>query len=88
MARFEAARITSGMVRDTGQAADSAQFAASELLLEMVGDERLVRSIRTPVRYQSFTPVTATPAPPLDAHRDAVLAEISTAAALDAEPAT
>ena len=86
--RFAAARITSGVVRDTGQAAESDQFAASELLLEMGADDRVVRSIRTPARYDSFTPAISTPAPTLDADRNSVLGAVSTTGALDPEPAT
>jgi crotonobetainyl-CoA:carnitine CoA-transferase CaiB-like acyl-CoA transferase len=74
MAGFEAARITSGIVRDTGQVIDSAQFEAAGLALDLVDDGgRAVRTIRTPARYDSFTRPAARPAPELDAQRQDVL---------------
>lgn len=72
--RFGAARLTTGEVRDTGQTADSDQFAAAELALEITGDDgRRVRTLRNPARYASLPPRPHTPAPALDEHRDTVL---------------
>lgn len=74
MARFGAARITSGVVRNTGEAAESDQFAASELLVDMSDGARTVRSIRSPARYRSFEMAEPTPSPALDADREEILA--------------
>ncbi|GAA4474969.1 CoA transferase [Rhodococcus olei] len=74
MAAFGRARITSGIVRDTGEVAESEQFASSRLALRMVDDDgREVTAIRSPARYDSFAAARARPAPRLDGHRDAVL---------------
>ncbi|ROO86505.1 crotonobetainyl-CoA:carnitine CoA-transferase CaiB-like acyl-CoA transferase [Actinocorallia herbida] len=74
VARFDAARLTTGEVRDTGQAADSDQFAAAELALEFGGAEgRDVRTLRTPARFASFGPREHARAPQLDGDRDDVL---------------
>ncbi|MFZ0715645.1 CaiB/BaiF CoA transferase family protein [Mycobacterium sp.] len=70
---FESARITSGVVRDTGEVAESDQFAAAGLAVELTGrDGEPVRTIRSPARYGSFGWRPATAAPALDANRAAV----------------
>ncbi|MDX6743889.1 CoA transferase [Actinocorallia sp. A-T 12471] len=74
IARFDAARLTTGEVRDTGQAAESDQFAAAELALEFDHADATVRTLRTPARYASFTPRAHTRAPHLDADRTDILA--------------
>lgn len=82
MKSFGDARITSGVVRDTGEVANSEQFRASELLVEMNSPGRQVRSIRTPVRYDSFEATGRAPAPDLDADREIVFAHVPTASSL------
>ncbi|MGC4934783.1 CaiB/BaiF CoA transferase family protein [Gordonia sp. DT30] len=76
MSRFSAARITSGVVRNTGEAAESDQFAASEMVVDMSDGQRRVRSIRTPARYESFDVPSPIPSPALDADRSTVLADL------------
>lgn len=74
MRAFTNARITSGIVRDTGEVAESEQFLASELGLRMAGEDgREVGTIRSPTRYDSFDPAMSRPAPALDGDRAALL---------------
>jgi crotonobetainyl-CoA:carnitine CoA-transferase CaiB-like acyl-CoA transferase len=71
---FGEARLTSGVVRDTGEVADSQQFADSELAVDLAGtSERRIRTIRTPARFEGFQAVAATAAPALDADRSEIL---------------
>jgi crotonobetainyl-CoA:carnitine CoA-transferase CaiB-like acyl-CoA transferase len=73
MERFSAARITSGVVKSTDEVAESEQFASSALGVELKGDEgREVRTIRTPARFDSFTPSFGNAAPDLDSGWDAL----------------
>lgn len=75
MKLFDAARLTSGVVRDTDAVAQSEQFEAADLRVDMHDEHgRSVSSIRTPARYDSF-PIAAThPASALDSDREGVLA--------------
>jgi crotonobetainyl-CoA:carnitine CoA-transferase CaiB-like acyl-CoA transferase len=67
---FDEARLTTGEVLDTGQVASSAQFKRNQLELRLGSDgDRQVRTIRNPMRFSTFTPTTARPAPLLDEHR-------------------
>ncbi|MGW4338584.1 CaiB/BaiF CoA transferase family protein [Rhodococcus koreensis] len=82
MADFSHARITSGIVRDTADAADSDQFDAASLRLDMVDDDgRSVSVIRTPARFDSFEIGAARRAPRLDSGRERVLGASAAAAA-------
>jgi crotonobetainyl-CoA:carnitine CoA-transferase CaiB-like acyl-CoA transferase len=74
---FDKARLTTGEVLDTGQVASSAQFQRNRLELHLnSGGDRQVRTIRNPMKFGTFTPVTARPAPLLDEHRSALALEI------------
>jgi crotonobetainyl-CoA:carnitine CoA-transferase CaiB-like acyl-CoA transferase len=73
MEQFSKARLTCGVVRDTAEAAESRQFAASELSLHLVAaDGRSVRTIRSPARFDSFSLAPSRPAPGLDEDRAAI----------------
>ena len=73
MELFSRARLTCGVVRDTAEAAESAQFRSSELALDLeANDGRHVRTIRTPARFDSFSHSPSRPAPDLDGDRAAI----------------
>lgn len=75
MRRFAEARLTCGVVLDTGEVARSRQFADSGLALTAAGpDGRTVGTIRTPARYAGFRPPPAVAAPQLDGDRDEIIA--------------
>lgn len=75
MKLFDAARLTSGVVRETDAVVASEQFEAAGLRVDMVDEEgRSISSIRTPARYDSFGITPSRPAAALDSDRDRVLA--------------
>jgi crotonobetainyl-CoA:carnitine CoA-transferase CaiB-like acyl-CoA transferase len=67
---FDQARLTTGEVLDTGQVASSDQFRRNQLELHLTSPaDREVRTIRNPVKFKTFTPSTAHPAPLLGQHQ-------------------
>lgn len=77
MKLFDAARLTSGLVRDVNEVVESEQFDAAGLRVDMVDDGgRSISSIRTPARYDSFAIEPSSPASDLDGDRDQVLAAL------------
>lgn len=71
---FERAGLTNAVVRNIEQVVESDQFTAAELLLEF-GEERPVRTVRSPVRYETIHRDSHTPAPRLDADRERLVRE-------------
>jgi crotonobetainyl-CoA:carnitine CoA-transferase CaiB-like acyl-CoA transferase len=67
---FDAARLTTGEVLDTGEVAASEQFARNELELRATDEHgRSIRTIRNPVCFGAFTPCNPQPAPLLGQHQ-------------------
>lgn len=68
---FDDARLTAGQVLDTGQVAESAQFARNGMELRVTSETgRTARTIRHPARFGAFVPAASSPAPLLDEHGD------------------
>lgn len=75
MSAFAKGRITSGVVRDSAEAAESEQFDAAELAIEMTSEDgRSVRTIRTPVRLDSVPRKRSAPAPRMGSGLNPILA--------------
>jgi len=68
---FDAARLTTGEVLDTGEVAASEQFARNQLELRATDERgRTIRTIRNPTCFGAFTPSNPQPAPLLGQHQN------------------
>jgi len=68
---FDAARLTTGEVLDTGQVTASDQFARNQLELRATDERgRSIRTIRNPTCFGAFTPSNPHPAPLLGQHQN------------------
>jgi crotonobetainyl-CoA:carnitine CoA-transferase CaiB-like acyl-CoA transferase len=68
---FDAARLTTGEVLDTGQVTASDQFARNQLELRATDEQgRSIRTIRNPTCFGAFIPSNPHPAPLLGQHQN------------------